>query len=115
MKLSVIVPVYGTEKYIDVCLSSALKAVKGIDAEIIIVNDGTKDRAGELAQRYVAEHPDVMVYLEKENSGLADTKNYGLKYARGEYITFLDSDDYIEPEIVNHKNQFGIGWTDVEL
>ncbi len=106
MKLSVIVPVYGTEKYIDTCLSSALKAVEGIDAEIIIVNDGTKDRAGELAQRYVAENPNVMVYFEKENSGLADTKNYGLKHARGEYVTFLDSDDYIEPEM--YREMMGI-------
>ena len=98
IRLSIIIPVYGTEKYIDKCLISALKATDGIKAEIIIVNDGTKDNAGIIAQRYKTDFPERIVYLEKENGGLADTKNYGLKHARGEFVTFLDSDDYIEPE-----------------
>lgn len=104
-RLSVIIPVYGTEKYIDTCLTSALKATDGLDAEIIVVNDGTKDNAGKIAQRYEADFSDRIVYLEKENGGLADTKNYGLKHARGEFITFLDSDDYIEPETYSEMLQ----------
>ncbi len=98
-KLSVIIPVYGTEKYIDKCITSALMATDDVDAEIIVVNDGTKDNAGIIAQRYATDNPDRIIYLEKENSGLADTKNYGLKHARGEFVTFIDSDDYIEPEM----------------
>jgi len=97
--LSVIIPVYGTEQYIDKCLTSALKAIEGINAEILVVNDGTKDNAGNIAQRYASEFPNKIVYFEKENGGLADTKNYGLKYARGVFVTFLDSDDYIEPDM----------------
>ena len=97
--LSVIIPVYGTEKYIDTCLVSALKATESLEAEILVINDGTKDNAGVIAQRYADEYPDRIVYLEKENGGLSDTKNFGLKHAKGEYVTFLDSDDYIEPEM----------------
>ncbi len=98
-KLSVIIPVYGTEKYIDACITSALRATEAIDAEILIVNDGTKDNSGVIAQGYASRYPDRIMYLEKENGGLADTKNFGLRYANGEFITFLDSDDYIEPDM----------------
>lgn len=98
-KLSVIIPVYGTEKYIDECLVSALKATEGLDAQILVVNDGTKDNAGVIAKRYASEYPDRIFYYEKENGGLADTKNFGMKRASGEFIAFLDSDDYIEPEM----------------
>ena len=97
--LSVIVPVYGTEKYIDICLKSALKASESIDSEIIVINDGTKDNAGKIAREYELKYPDKIIYFEKENGGLADTKNFGLKHARGEFVAFLDSDDYIEPEM----------------
>ncbi len=98
-KLSVIIPVYGTEQYIEKCIISALKATEGIDAEILVVNDGTKDNAGKIAQQYEAQHPERIVYLEKENGGLADTKNFGLEHSNGEFVTFLDSDDFIEPEM----------------
>ena len=99
VELSVIIPVYGTEKYIDACLISALKATEGLNAEIVVINDGTKDNAGVIAQRYETENPGRIVYFEKENGGLSDTKNYGLERARGEFVTFLDSDDYIEPDM----------------
>lgn len=98
-KLSVIIPVYGTENYIEKCLDSVLKATDDIDAEILVVNDGTKDNAGVIAQRYASEYPDRVIYLEKENGGLADTKNFGLSHAKGEFVNFVDSDDYIEPEM----------------
>ncbi len=98
-ELSVIIPVYGTEKYIDKCLQSALKATKDVSAEILVINDGTKDKAGEIAQGYAKSYPDRLFYYEKENGGLSDTKNYGLNLAKGEYVAFLDSDDYIEPEM----------------
>ena len=97
--ISVIIPVYGTEKYIAACLDSALKATDGLSAEILVINDGTKDNAGVIAQKYESEHPDKIKYFEKENGGLADTKNYGIQRSSGRFITFLDSDDYIEPEM----------------
>lgn len=98
VELSVIVPVYGTEKYIDKCLTSALEAVEELSAEIVVINDGTKDNAGMIAQEYALKYQGKIIYFEKENEGLAATKNYGLKLAKGEFVTFLDSDDYIEPE-----------------
>ena len=97
--LTVIIPVYGTEKYIDACLNSALKATEGLSAEIIVVNDGTKDNAGVIAKGYADRNPDRIIYFEKENGGVSDAKNFGLKNAKGEFITFLDSDDYIEPDM----------------
>lgn len=97
--LSVIVPVYGTERYITKCLDSALLATNGLDAEIIIVNDGTKDAAGKIAQKYALEYSRKIRYFEKKNGGLADTKNYGLSRAEGIFVTFLDSDDYVDVEI----------------
>lgn len=64
--LSVIVPVYGTERYITKCLDSALLATNGLDAEIIIVNDGTKDAAGKIAQKYALEYSRKIRYFEKK-------------------------------------------------
>lgn len=97
--LSVIVPVYGTEKYIAKCLDSALLATQSLDSEIIVINDGTKDNAGKIAQKYAVDYSEKIRYFEKKNGGLADTKNYGLSRAEGAFVTFLDSDDYVDAEI----------------
>ncbi len=99
VELTVIVPVYDTEKYIDKCLKSALKATEGLNAEILVVNDGTKDNAGDIAKKYAEDYPKRLIYTEKENGGRADTRNYGLNLAKGNYITFLDSDDYIDNQM----------------
>ena len=66
------------------------------DIEIIIVNDGTQDKSEEKIEKYVKENPTKIKYYEKENGGLSSARNYGLEYATGEYIAFLDSDDYVE-------------------
>ena len=94
-KLSIIVPVYNVEKYIDTCLRSLTQQTLQ-DIEIIIVNDGTKDKSENIIEKYVKENPTKIKYYEKENGGLSSARNYGLKYATGEYISFLDSDDYVE-------------------
>ena len=94
-KISVIVPVYNVEKYIDKCLKSlTLQTLQGI--EIIIVNDGSLDRSIDIIEKYVKENPTKIKYYEKKNGGLSTARNYGLEYATGEYIAFLDSDDYVE-------------------
>ena len=103
--LSVIIPVYGTEKYLTKCLDSAVAAVAQLDAEILIINDSTPDHAGEIAQRYAQLYPQKIRYYEKDNGGLADTKNFGLEKAQGEFVIFLDSDDYVEPEIYHQLLQ----------
>lgn len=93
IKVSVIIPIYNVEKYIEECLLSAMKqTLKGI--EIICVNDGTKDNAMEIVNRY-AEEDDRIHVINKENGGLSSARNAGLQQASGEYVYFLDSDDYI--------------------
>lgn len=94
-KISIIVPVYNVEKYIDKCLKSLVNQTLQ-DIEIIILNDGTQDKSVNIIEKYVKENPSKIKYYEKENGGLSSARNYGLEYATGEYIAFLDSDDYVE-------------------
>ena len=95
INLSIIVPVYNVEKYLDKCLNSLVNQTM-TNYEIIVVNDGTKDNSQAIIDRYVKEYPDLVRSFIKENGGLSDARNYGLQYARGKYISFLDSDDYTE-------------------
>jgi len=95
-ELTIIVPIYNVEKYLPQCLDS-LKHQTYRDFEVLMVNDGTKDSSAEIALRYAKEDPDHFVLLNKENGGLSDARNYAMPKARGTYLTFLDSDDYVEP------------------
>ena len=88
-KVSVIVPVYNVEKYIKKCLESLVNQTLR-DIEIIVVNDGSQDKSKEIIAEYVRKYPNI-VYVEKENGGLSDARNYGMKYAKGDYIAFVDS------------------------
>ena len=94
-KVSVIVPVYNVEKYLKRCLESILNQTEK-DIEVIIVNDGSTDKSQDIIDVYVNEYPDKIIPLIKENGGLSDARNYGIPYATGEYIAFLDSDDYVD-------------------
>ena len=94
-KVSVIVPIYNVEKYLEKCINSLLSQTLE-DIQIILVNDGSKDNSGNIAKEYEKNTKDRVIYVEKENGGLSDARNYGLKYATGDFIAFLDSDDYIE-------------------
>ena len=94
-KVSVIVPFYNVEKYIEKCLETLVNQTLD-DIEIILVNDGSKDKTVDIVKKYKEMYSNKIVYLEKENGGLSDARNYAISYARGEYIAFLDSDDYVE-------------------
>ena len=94
-KVSIIVPIYNVEMYIEKCLETLVNQTLK-DIEIILVNDGSKDGSAEIAKKYLEKYPEKIIYLEKENGGLSDSRNYGLPHAKGEYIAFLDSDDYVE-------------------
>ena len=98
---SIIVPVYNTEKYIEKCLQSIEKAMN-VDCEVIIVNDGSTDNSEQIIKNYIDNLPEKyknnFIYIKKENKGLADTKNVGIKKARGKYISVVDSDDYISED-----------------
>lgn len=93
-KVSLIIPVYNVEDYIEKCLDSVVNQTLK-DMEVIIVNDGSKDSSKQKIEKYLNKYSWIK-YLEKENGGLSDARNYGMPYATGEYIAFLDSDDYVE-------------------
>ncbi|MEK5361890.1 glycosyltransferase family 2 protein [Peribacillus castrilensis] len=93
--ISLIIPIYNVEDYIDECLQSVVKSMGRLtNIQIILVDDGSKDRSGEIAQKFVDRYPNFY-YVSKENGGLSDARNYGLKYVNYNYVSFLDSDDYI--------------------
>ena len=94
-KVSVIVPVYNVEKYLSKCLDSLVNQTLK-DIEIIVVNDGTKDNSQSIIDKYKKKYSKKIKSYIKENGGLSSARNYGLKYAKGNYIAFVDSDDYVD-------------------
>ena len=92
-KVSIIIPVYGVEKYIERCLKSVINQTLK-DIEIIIVNDDTKDNSMIICERYSNIDKRIKIY-NKQNEGLGLTRNYGIEKANSKYIAFLDSDDYV--------------------
>ena len=92
--ISVVVPVYNVEKYLHYAMESLLKQTYK-NFEIILVNDGSTDNSGKLCDKYSEKYSNVKVF-HKENGGLSDARNFGVKKAKGEFITFLDPDDYLE-------------------
>ncbi|MGG1629491.1 glycosyltransferase family 2 protein [Rossellomorea sp. NRS-1567] len=96
--VSVVVPIYKVERYIHRCIKSILHQTYPY-LEIILVNDGSPDRCGEIAEEY--KHKDSrIIVIHKENGGLSDARNEGMKEARGEYTVFVDSDDWLEPTMI---------------
>ncbi len=98
MKLSIIVPVYNTEKFLRRCLDSIVGQYDG-EMELIIVNDGSPDKSNEICREYEKKYSFIK-YIEKENGGLSSARNEGLKYATGDYVWFVDSDDYISDNAI---------------
>lgn len=100
IKLSIIIPVYNTEKYIKRCMDTVILAVESIknQVEVIVINDGSTDASEQIILENYLIYPFVK-YYKKANGGLSDVKNYGLKRANGEFVIFLDSDDFIEPKM----------------
>lgn len=96
IKISVVIPVYNTEDYIAACLDSVIENTFK-DFEIICVNDGSTDNTLKILNDYADKYEKIKV-ISKENSGPSDTRNMGMEAAQGEYILFIDSDDYIEPK-----------------
>ena len=92
MKLSVIVPVYKAEAWLNECVDSLLNQTLK-DLEIILVNDGSPDRSGEIMADYAARFPETVRTLTLSNGGQGRARNRGIELARGEYLGFVDSDD----------------------
>lgn len=96
-KISVIVPVYKVESYLDRCVASIVNQTHS-NLEIILVDDGSPDNCGAMCDAWAAKDPRIKV-IHKENGGLSDARNAGMAIATGEYIAFVDSDDYLAPEM----------------
>lgn len=94
-KVSIIVPVYNVERYLEKCLDSLVNQTLQ-DIEIIIVNDSSPDHSQVIIDRYLALYPHLIKSYIKENGGIADTRNFGISKVTGEYFGFVDSDDYVE-------------------
>lgn len=93
-KISVIVPMYNAEKSVKKCIDSIVKQTYS-NLEIILVNDGSKDKTEEICNNFVKKDKRIK-YFYKENSGVSETRNYGLNNASGDFIAFVDADDYLE-------------------
>lgn len=113
--ISVIVPVYNVEKYLSQCVKSLIgQTYQSI--EILLIDDGSKDSSGKICDQFAKKYSNVVAY-HKSNSGLGLTRNYGLERATGEYVTFVDSDDYLRQDAIqnlvlgleNEKNDTVIG------
>lgn len=97
-KISVIVPVYNAEKYLRRCIDSIL-AQTFTDFELLLIDDGSKDKSGEICDEYAKKDNRIKVY-HKANEGISATREYGISKANGEYIQFVDSDDWITNEML---------------
>ena len=96
-KISIIVPVYNVEKYLEKCVRSIL-AQTFTDFELILVDDGSPDSSGAMCDQFAEQDQRVKV-IHKENGGLSDARNAGIEIATGEYLGFVDSDDYIADDM----------------
>ncbi|MBO7293112.1 MAG: glycosyltransferase, partial [Clostridia bacterium] len=99
IKLSIIVPVYNVEKYLGQCLDSLLNQdIDKNEYEIICIDDGSRDASGAILDDYAERYSNIVV-VHKENAGVSAARNDALDMARGEYIHFIDSDDYFYPRV----------------
>lgn len=95
MELTFIVPVYNVESFLKECLDS-IYSVENIDYEVILVNDGSTDGSLNILQEYRDKFPKITKVIDKENGGLSSARNAGIRDAKGEYLSFIDSDDIID-------------------
>lgn len=98
-KVSLIIPVYNMEEYLERCLDSVVNQTFK-EFEAIIVNDGSKDNSQKIIDNYVNKYPGIIKAYQKENGGLSDARNYGIEKSKAKYIMFLDSDDFIEKDMI---------------
>lgn len=98
--ISVIVPVYNVENYVDRCIDSVLNQ-SYLNLEILLIDDGSTDRSGSICNEY-KEKDDRIKCIHKKNGGLSDSRNMGILYAKGQYITFVDGDDFIADDYIEY-------------
>lgn len=104
MDISIIVPVYNVEKYLNRCLDSIINQ-SFINFELILINDGSTDKSGKICDKYAQIDKRVRV-IHKKNEGVSLTRNLGINIAKGDYITFIDSDDWIEQDFLKKAIEY---------
>ena len=111
-ELSIIIPVYNSEKYLAECLDSILKNQKLDRTEVILVNDGSTDGSERICEEYISRYNNLFRYIKTKNSGLSEARNNGLSMASGKYVWFVDSDDMVSADaisnILNQKSEHDI-------
>lgn len=113
VKVSVIVPVYNMEKYLGECLSSLARQTFN-DYEVIVINDGSTDSSEEIITYYKKEYPKIFKAYSFKNQGISKTRNIGIEKANGEYLTFIDSDDYVEKTFIEEMyNKISVTDSDI--
>ena len=97
-KVSVVVPIYNVEKYLPKCIET-IQTQSYENLEIILVNDGSTDSCLKICEKYKKDDERIII-VNKKNGGLSDARNYGIEKATGKWITFIDSDDYVEKDYI---------------
>lgn len=107
-KISVVIPIYNVEEYIEEALDSVINQTLGFEENIqmVLVNDGSSDSSGEICERYEKKYPQNIKYFYKENGGVSSARNMGIDYAVGKYLTFLDPDDKWEEHSFKNAYEF---------
>lgn len=114
-KVTIIVPVYNSEKYIGRCLESILNQTYS-DFELLVVNDGSKDNSLKIIKEYENKYPNRIIAINQENKGVSITRNESIKRANGEYIMFVDNDDFLDKDYIEvFVNEIEKGNYDVVL
>lgn len=104
MKISVIIPVYNSSTYLRKCLDSVVNQTLK-DIEIIVINDGSTDDSKNIIEEYLCKYKNI-IFIDQGNKGIGKTRNIGIKKATGEYITFVDSDDYIKENMLEEYYKY---------
>lgn len=104
MKLSIVIPIFNSEKYLNKCIDSIFKYHKA-NIEVILINDGSTDKSLEICKQYESKYSNI-VLINKKNEGQGIARNYGIKVATGDYITFVDSDDFFEDDVLDYINDY---------
>ena len=106
-QISVIIPVYNTEEYLKQCIDSVLNQ-EDIDVELILLDDGSTDKSVYICQKYSEKYGNIHFFKGK-HGGVSDARNCGIKRAKGDYIMFLDSDDFLQPNVKTGQTVSSLG------
>ena len=113
-QISIIIPVYNVEAYLEKCVDSVLAQRAG-DFEVILVDDGSTDSSGRLCDAYAQAHAQQVRVIHQANAGLGGARNTGIEAATGEYLLFIDSDDFVSPELTAHMLPYIEAGTDMVI